>query len=114
MLPDTVCCDLPERLSEQTDVTGLPIQVGASMRGDDYGALGLGWKAAPTLMNSFHRVERYARLWTSVVEDERRPTGRGTAPRRPPSAGDAAVERCNAGERRVDQPAGLPGRLRAA
>jgi AraC-like DNA-binding protein len=78
MLPDTVYYDLLERIAKHTDVTGLPIRGGASMRCDEYGALGLAWKAAPTLMGSFLRVERYARIWTSVVEYELRPTGRGT------------------------------------
>lgn len=77
MLPDASYYSLLERIAEQTDVTELPIQVGASMRCDDYGALGLAWKAAPDLMGSFSRVERYARLWTSVVEYELRPDPRG-------------------------------------
>lgn len=67
-----------ERLAEQVDVTAFPLKVGASMRCDEYGALGLAWKAAPTLMASFSRIERYARLWTSVVEYELRSTDRGT------------------------------------
>lgn len=70
MLADTVYYDMLERMAEQTDVTALPIRVGASMRCDEYGALGLAWKAAPNLLGSFSRVERYARLWTSVVEYE--------------------------------------------
>lgn len=78
MLADTVYYDLLERIAEQTDVTDLPIHGGASMRCDDYGALGLAWKAAPDLMGSFSRVERYARLWTSVVEYELRDDPRGT------------------------------------
>ena len=51
-----------ERVAEQVDVTALPVQVGASMRCDEYGALGLAWKAAENLLGSFSRVERYARL----------------------------------------------------
>lgn len=62
-----------ESLAAQMDVTSLPVKVGASMRCDEYGALGLAWKAAPTLMASFTRVARYARLWTSVVSYELRP-----------------------------------------
>lgn len=62
-----------EGMAEQMDVTALPVKVGASMRCDDYGALGLAWKAAPNLLGSFGRVERYARLWTSVVTYELRP-----------------------------------------
>lgn len=77
MLADTAYYDMLERMAEQTDVTALPIHVGASMRCDEYGALGLAWKAAPNLMGSFSRVERFARLWTSVVEYELRHTDRG-------------------------------------
>ena len=61
-----------ERMAEQMDVTALPVKVGASMPCDEYGALGLAWKAAPNLLGSFTRVERYARLWTSVVTYELR------------------------------------------
>lgn len=62
--------DLLEAIAAQIDVTDLPLRVGASMRCDDYGALGLAFKAAPTLMGSYSRIARYARLWTSVVEYE--------------------------------------------
>ncbi|WP_306115335.1 MULTISPECIES: AraC family transcriptional regulator [unclassified Roseovarius] len=69
--------DMLERMAAETDVTELPLKTGASMRCDEYGALGLAWKAAPDLMGSFSRVERYARLWTSVVEYELRPSAKG-------------------------------------
>lgn len=78
MIPAATYYDMLERIAAQTDVTDLPIHVGASMRCDEYGALGLAWKAALTLQGSFARVERYARLWTSVVEYELRPDPRGT------------------------------------
>lgn len=78
MLPDTVYYDLLETIAERTDATDLPLRVGASMRLDEYGALGLAFKAATTLGASYSRVERYARLWTSVVEYELRPDPRGT------------------------------------
>ncbi len=77
MVPDTAYYRMLEGIAEQVDVTALPIRVGASMRCDEYGALGLAWKSAPTLLGSFRRVERYARLWTSVVEYELHPTPRG-------------------------------------
>ncbi|MEM6665670.1 MAG: AraC family transcriptional regulator [Pseudomonadota bacterium] len=64
-----------ERMAERADVTTLPLRVGASMRCDDYGALGLAFKAAPTLCGSYQRVARYARLWTSVVEYTLDPVG---------------------------------------
>ncbi|NKX44462.1 AraC family transcriptional regulator [Roseibacterium sp. KMU-115] len=78
MLPADSYYGLLERIAAQTDVTDLPVRVGASMRLDEYGALGLAFKAATTLGGSFQRVERYARLWTSVVEYELRPDRRGT------------------------------------
>lgn len=61
---------LLERIAEDIDVTDLPLRTGASMRCDNYGALGLAFKAAPTLRGSFSRVARFALLWTSVVEYE--------------------------------------------
>ena len=78
MLPADSYYIMLERLASQTDATDLPIRVGASMQLDENGALGLAFKAATTLGGSFQRVERYARLWTSVVEYELRPDPRGT------------------------------------
>ncbi len=78
MLTDTAYYDLLERIAGMIDVTELPLRTGASMRLDEYGALGLAWKAAPTLMGSYSRVERFARVWTSVVEYELRTVDRGT------------------------------------
>lgn len=70
--------DMLERIADQIDVTDLPVRTGASMRLDEYGALGLAFKAATTLGASYGRVERYARLWSSVVEYELRSTPEGT------------------------------------
>lgn len=78
MIPAATYYDMLERIAAQTDVTDLPVNVGASMRLDEYGALGLAFKAATTLGASYARVERYARLWTSVVEHELRPGPTGT------------------------------------
>lgn len=78
MIPAERYYDMLERIADQIDVTDLPVRTGASMRLDEYGALGLAFKAAPTLGASYARVERYARLWTSVAEYELRPTVRGT------------------------------------
>eukprot|EP00903_Cladosiphon_okamuranus_P001067 g1065.t1 len=75
MVSDTAYYGLIERIAKDHDITELPLVTGASMRCDDYGALGLAFKAATTLQGSFARVERYARLWTSVVEYELRPEG---------------------------------------
>ncbi|MEM6634687.1 MAG: AraC family transcriptional regulator [Pseudomonadota bacterium] len=77
MVADTAYYDLLERMAAEFDVTDLPLRTGASMRCDEYGALGLAWKAAPSLLGSFTRVERYSRLWTSVVEYEIRMTADG-------------------------------------
>lgn len=78
MIASTAYYQLLERIARDTDVTELPLRTGASMRCDDYGALGLAFKAAPTLHGSYSRVARYARLWTSVVEYELQPDGNGT------------------------------------
>ena len=78
MIPAVSYYDMLERIAAQVDVTDLPVRTGASMRLDEYGALGLAFKAATTLGASYARVERYARFWTSVVEYELRPDPRGT------------------------------------
>src|SRR6056297_1678697 len=78
MIPAATYYDMLERIAAQIDVTALPVRTGASMRLDEYGALGLAFKAATTLGASYARVERYARLWTSVVEYELRSDPRGT------------------------------------
>ena len=72
MIPAEAYYDMLESIAAQVDVTELPVHVGASMRCDEYGALGLAWKAAPTLLASCSRVERYARIWTGVVTYELR------------------------------------------
>ncbi|MCR9109340.1 AraC family transcriptional regulator [Marivita sp. XM-24bin2] len=77
MIPADAYYDMLEYMADLTDVTELPIHVGASMRCDDYGALGLAWKAAPNLLGSCSRVERYARLWTGVVSYALRPDPKG-------------------------------------
>jgi AraC-like DNA-binding protein len=78
MIPAIAYYDMIERIAAAVDVTEMPLRVGASMRLDEYGALGLAFQAATTLGASYARVERYARLWTSVVEYELRPNARGT------------------------------------
>lgn len=66
-----------ELMAEQMDVTALPLIVGKAMRPDEYGALGLAWKAAPNLLGSFSRVARYWRLWTSFTRYELEETDSG-------------------------------------
>ena len=70
--------EMLEAMAEEIDVSALPVQVGASMRCDEYGALGLAWKAAPTLGASCARIVRYARIWTGIVTYELRAHPRGT------------------------------------
>lgn len=78
MIPAETYYDMLERIAARIDATDLPVRTGASMRLDEYGALGLAFKAATTLGASYARVERYARLWTSVVRYELRPDPPGT------------------------------------
>lgn len=65
---EAIARDLP-------DATALPLEVGASMRADEYGAFGLAWKTAPTLRDSLTRAERFGRLLTSVTEYSLTPIG---------------------------------------
>lgn len=51
MIPADPYYDMLERIAAQTDATDLPVRVGASMRLNEYGALGLAFKAATTLRN---------------------------------------------------------------
>ncbi|SDI95091.1 AraC family transcriptional regulator [Aliiruegeria lutimaris] len=78
MIEDTEYYALLERIAAEIDVTDLPLRTGASMRLDDYGALGLAFKTATTLDGSYRRITRYARLWTSVVEYSLEPEGENT------------------------------------
>jgi AraC-like DNA-binding protein len=78
MIPAQRYYEMLEGMAKEVDVTDLPIRTGASMNLDEYGALGLAFKAATTLGASYARVERYARLWTSVVDYELRTSDRGT------------------------------------
>lgn len=78
MIPAVTYYEMLEKIAEQVDVTEFPVHVGASMRCDEYGALGLAWKAAPTLRASCLRVERYARIWTGVASYEVREDPRGS------------------------------------
>lgn len=77
MLDEDDFYSMMELMSEQMDVTQLPLIVGEAMRPDEYGALGLAWKAAPDLLGSFSRVARYWRLWTSFTQYELEETDRG-------------------------------------
>lgn len=77
MLDEDAFYGMIELMADQMDITPLPLVVGEAMRPDEYGALGLAWKAAPNLLGSFSRVERYWRLWTSFSRYELEDTERG-------------------------------------
>ena len=65
--------ELLERIAAQMDQGHLlPLRVGPLMRPDDYGALGLAWKSAPTVRQSLEHVARYCRLWTDNMTYELR------------------------------------------
>jgi len=71
MIADDAYYDLLERIASKMEkALELPLRVGPLMRPDDYGALGLAWKSAPTIRNSIERVERYCRLWTDNLTYE--------------------------------------------
>lgn len=71
MIADDVYYDLLERIAAgMENAFELPLRVGPLMRPDDYGALGLAWKSAPTILGSLERVERYCRLWTDNLTYE--------------------------------------------
>ncbi len=78
MLADHAYYDLLERLAAAMDnAHELPLLAGRLMRPNDYGALGLAWKSAPTIRQSLERVERYCRLWTDNMTYELRGTEGG-------------------------------------
>ncbi|MEM9342160.1 MAG: AraC family transcriptional regulator [Pseudomonadota bacterium] len=77
MLDEADYYDMLELMAEHMDMTPLPLIVGEAMRPDEYGALGLAWKAAPNLLGSYARVARYARLWTSFNQYELQETDAG-------------------------------------
>jgi AraC-like DNA-binding protein len=70
-ISDDAYYGLLERIAAEMDSAHeLPLRVGPLMRPDDYGALGLAWKSAPTIRSSLERVERYCRLWTDNLTYE--------------------------------------------
>jgi len=71
MIAEDAYYDLLERIATKMEnAFELPLRVGPLMRPDDYGALGLAWKSAPTIRSSLERVERYCRLWTDNLTYE--------------------------------------------
>ncbi|NHK29494.1 AraC family transcriptional regulator [Parvularcula flava] len=51
---------------EAPDV-GFHMRTSASMRCEEYGAVGLAWKSAPTLRHSFSRMDRYSRQYNKIA-----------------------------------------------
>ena len=73
MVSEEAYYDFLERLAAQmVNAHELPVRVGPLMRPDDYGALGLAWKSAPTIRQSLERIERFCRLWTDNMTYELR------------------------------------------
>ena len=71
MVSDEAYYDLLERIAAEIPrAHELPLRVAKLMRPNDYGALGLAWKSAPTIRQSLERVERFCRLWTDNLTYE--------------------------------------------
>ncbi|MEM8963189.1 MAG: AraC family transcriptional regulator ligand-binding domain-containing protein [Acidobacteriota bacterium] len=68
MLEDSEFYGLLEHMSALGSTgRSIAVQVGSSMRCDDYGAFGLSFKSAPNLLESFQRVERFGKVVTSLA-----------------------------------------------
>ncbi|MFK7856440.1 MAG: AraC family transcriptional regulator ligand-binding domain-containing protein [Granulosicoccus sp.] len=68
MISDSDFFGLLEQILEQSDrARSIPIQIGAAMRCDDYGAFGLAFKSAPDLLGSYQRVECFGKVVTSIA-----------------------------------------------
>jgi len=63
--------------AQDPNAIDLPLRVGASMRLDEYGAMGLAWKSAPNLRASWDRAERFAKVLTSTTTYEVREVALG-------------------------------------
>ena len=68
MIEDTDYYELIEGiLAVDPAAVTLGLRTGASMRCDDYGALGLAFKSALTLRSLYLRLERYSRVLSTVA-----------------------------------------------
>lgn len=68
MISDGDFFGLLERIAKLDDRGRFaPVQMGASMCCDDYGAFGLAFKSAPDLLSSYARVERFGKVVTSIA-----------------------------------------------
>ncbi|WP_158085582.1 AraC family transcriptional regulator [Henriciella aquimarina] len=71
MISDTAYYDLLEMIAEQEQPDiGFHIRVSQSITCADLGAVGLAWKSAPDLRRSFHRMDRYSRLYNTASSFE--------------------------------------------
>ena len=68
MIQDFDFFDLIEQIAAHGDAgRSVAVRVGSGMRCDDYGAFGLAFKSAVTLLGSFKRVERFGKVVTSIA-----------------------------------------------
>lgn len=68
MVRDADFFDLLEQMAAfDSQGRSLAVRVGHQMRCDDYGAFGLAFKSAVTLLGSFKRVERFGKTVTSIA-----------------------------------------------
>lgn len=68
MVRDIEFFDFLEQLAAYSDSgRSIAVRVGSQMRCDDYGAFGLAFKSAVTLLGSFKRVERFGKVVTSIA-----------------------------------------------
>ncbi len=68
MVQDTEFFDFLEQIAAYSDEgRSIAVRVGSQMRCDDYGAFGLAFKSAVTLLGSFKRVERFGKVVTSIA-----------------------------------------------
>lgn len=68
MVRDTEFFDFLEQLAAYSDDgRSIAVRVGSQMRCNDYGAFGLAFKSAVTLLGSFKRVERFGKVVTSIA-----------------------------------------------
>jgi len=59
---------LLEAMAElETPDIGFHMRTSGSMRCEEYGAVGLAWKSAPTLRHSFSRMDRYSRQYNKIA-----------------------------------------------
>lgn len=79
MLSADAYYDLLERIvTQMRHGYELPLRIAPLWSLNDYGALGLAWKSAPTTRDSLERVVRFCRVWTDNLTYELRPEEGGS------------------------------------